>query len=283
MGENKTIKEAFDRESFIIDFLSQYDEEDILFIPDGHKTRRLLKNITKSDLWHDNSGNTLNPPDFISDTLHLLLEVMQVDEYVSEKQIGKKTKRINTRKQKEAEYLRRLAEKGILDSNETPIIALPDGEDLIGLEHNYQQYLQDFQSVVGKHNKRIEAYKTKRQSYKTVFLVFDTSSQYVETYQLQAKETRKAGNIFHARNFHYWFMDKAFIDFISTLNCDYLIWATPFKEGVDIIYTDAPSLRLPKICIFKISECKNIQTKFYDPELTISTEDNSAPNDKNNK
>lgn len=277
MGENKSIKEAFDREAFIIDFLSRYDTDDILFFPDCHKTRRLWKNLLKTELWENNSNNTLTPPDFVSDILHCLLEVMQVDEYVVEKQIGKKVKRINPRKQKEAEWLLKLAKRGVLDTPENPVIALPSGKDLMGLEHNYEQYLQDFKTVIGKHNAKIPTYKHQREQYKTVFLVFDTSSLYMETYSFIPKENRKHGNRFLAKNFHYWFADRAFVDFIGSLDCDYLIWVTPFKDGFQIEYATAPIPRLPTVCIFDVKNCKNLTTKYYDPALTISTDDNTGP------
>ena len=276
MGENKKIKEAFDDEAFIIKFMSDTSKSETGLFPHCHKTMRLYKNLFNTKLWTDNSADTNNPPDFYSNRLKLMMDVMQVSEYAYEEQRGKKTKHVDPMKQREAKLLKDLAAKGIVAGKDCPVIVVANGDSSIGLEHNYQQYLNEFKRVVGYHNSRIPEYEANHPGLKTILFVFDQSSQYVVSAKKITKEDTKAGNVCTATELHCWFMDKNFVDFIASLDCEYVVWATPCKGGYEVLPWSDEVPQMPRLCIFKVSDCKNLDTKVYDEDLLVSVEDNSG-------
>ena len=89
------------------------------------------------------------------------------------------------------------------------------------------------------------------------------------------KEEMKEGMICLCTELHYWYLDKNFIDFISSLDCEYVVWATTHKPECVIHMNDEKLLPIPAVCIFDVSKCKKIKTKSYNEELLVSLDAHS--------
>ena len=202
---------------------------------------------------------------------------MKVSEYGKIIQCGNKTKVINPLYRLESEQLQNM-ENCVPAEGTDNLIVLPDGNKLIGAEHNYKQYLEDFKRVVGEHNRKIKRYKENHPGFKTILFVFDESSQYVVSEKKLERDDTRQGNLCRATAMHYWFLDKNFVDFIATLNCEFLVWMTPWRNYFKILPGSDYVQPMPKLCIFKISDCKNIDTIEYDEDLLVSVDDNSTGN-----
>ena len=96
-----------------------------------------------------------------------------------------------------------------------------------------------------KHNNQIDLYEKNHPGYKTIFLVLDESSAYLEI------ESKMDNDVMRGRP-HYWFWDNTFIKILKQLKIDYLIWYAPFKYYEVQKGCEKPDL--PEVCVIDIKD-----------------------------
>ena len=258
----------FDNEIEIIEFFRTARKNEVLLLPEKDKIAEkiYLSIVEEWDKWTNSSGKSDPPPDFFSDELGLMMDVMRVDDHGYIGRNGKTT--VNPTLRRESEVMRELQGKGIFDMfpNAKPHLIvdtkLPTDED-----HNYVFYRDNFNRTVGSHIKKITNYRANHPGLKTIFMIFDESSPYFEC--LESHPVRRIGDIQSGQP-HLWFWDSAFMDVVKASDIDYLVWFTPYKH-CDMFSSIGERVELPKAVVMNI---KNIQELFrcYKSSNLVSAE-----------
>jgi len=244
--------DIFDNEIEIINFFQDVDDSSIMLIPEGsvacEEICLAIKEAEKWQLWKNSSGKADPPPDFFSDALGYMMEVMRVDDHGY---ISKKGKTVNPMRQRETQIARELRDNGFLDTFPNARLflivdtGLPTHED-----HNYDYYRDNFVRAISVHIKKIPTYKQNHPTLKTVFFVFDEASPYMQV--LQPPQNPTIGTVVQAQP-HFWFMDKEFIDTIKNSAIDYFVWFTPYKHCK--MYTaEMEAVTLPEAVVIDVQK-----------------------------
>lgn len=241
--------DIFDNELEIIDLFRKTKSSEVLLLPenDASAEKIYLSIIKKWEKWTNSSGKSDPPPDFYSNELGLMMDIMRVDDHGHIGNNGKSI--INPTRQRESEVMRELKEKGVFDMvpNAKPYLIvdtkLPTDED-----HNYIFYRDNFNRTVGAHIKKIANYRSNHLGLKTVFMVFDESSPYFES--SEPYKARKIGDVQSGKP-HLWFLDKAFMSIVKDSEIDYFIWFTPYKH-CDLYTLNNEKIELPKSTLINI-------------------------------
>lgn len=260
--------DIFDSELEIIKCFQETEIKETLLLPvnDEDAEQAYLSIIQKWEKWTNSSGKSDPPPDFFSDELGLMMDIMRVDDHGHVGRDGKSI--VNPTLQRESEVMRELKQKGILDifPNAQPHLIvdrrLPTDED-----HNYIFYRDNFNRTVGSHIKKIANYRSNHPGLKTVFMVFDESSPYFES--MEPYKARKIGDVQRGKP-HLWFLDSAFMAIVKNSDIDYLVWFTPYKH-CDLFSSIDGRVELPMAVVINV---RNIETSFiqYETLKMISAE-----------
>lgn len=251
-----------EKESNLITFFQELKTSDIMLVQETEDVQNIVCSVHNPTIWGkwtDSSAKDVPPPDFYSDELNLMMEVMRVDDHG----FKKRGNMINPTYEKEHQLEKQLRDSGILDmfpNAELFITAkteLPTDQD-----HNYKYYLENFKRTLENHIKKIPKYRENHPNHKIIFFIFDESSAYIET-----DGTIPTNNIMTSGKPHFFMFDNAFIDVFQNTDIDYVIWYTPYKRFECIL----PKLELPKACIYKVG-APLPATYTYTPLKMISTE-----------
>ena len=213
--------------------------------------------------WIDSSADTNNPPDFYSDKYKLMCDFMRVDEY-------EQKKGVNPALAHEREVINDLPIEG-----DCTVFLVPDGTKLFGMQHDYEMYLKMIDRVLMQHNKRVRAYNNNHPGFKSIFVVFDESSLYVEAYRHYEREELAYGMPFKAKRMHKPYRDNNILNLISKLDCDYILWVNPFKRTNRSMSKSGRSFKIPSIALIEVKRVNKIKCISYNSSLLISTEDNA--------
>lgn len=262
--------DIFDNEIEIIKmFQSVRNSEVLLLSKESDECEQIFRAVHQENQWSswkNTSGKADPPPDFYSDELGLMMEVMRVDDH---SRIGKNGKSIvNPTFQRETEVTRELKEKGIFElvPNAKPFLIVDTGLSTEE-DHNYVFYRDSFVRTLEEHQKKIPQYQENHPGYITIFFVFDEASPYFETKEKSV--SWRVGVVAQGQP-HLWFWDRAFIQAIEGSQIDYLIWYTPYKH---FLLSDATGkhLELPKVTVMKVKG-SIIDTKEFSADRMISAE-----------
>lgn len=252
----------FDDENTIIDHFQSESISSIMLIPHCDEIESVFQSVfdkKKWKLWTDTSGNNDPPPDFFSDELGLMMDVMRVDDHSF---IGKKGKLVNP-----TLALESIVEKELRDS---VIMALfPDAKLYLNVDtklpteedHNYKFYRDNFKRTVRAHRGKIPNYKANHPEHKTIFFVFDESSAYM---QVPLKISQPEEGQITLGQPHFWFLDKAFLDVIKDSEINYLIWYTPNKLIRAVGYGIQ---ELPKAVVIKTDKLPKEQCEYNEMHM----------------
>ena len=273
------IKNRNDKEINLVNDLRKVEKGDICCIPETIKANRVVNDVIFNDKWEekwkDNSEDTNNPPDFYSDKLSIMMDVMRVTD--KEVKSGK-----NPTLAKESKVLKEIEESGILklfpNITEDNILLNCNSDLSSDEDHNFKAYKRQFKRTIEKHAKKVETYKKNHPDIKrVVFYIHDDSTFYV--IPDVPREKYRVGEIVKVKSegLHIWFIDKYFVDLIINSGADYVIWYAPCKSSCrSVAFTaeeDTQSIKLPKVVVF---DCKKIKNEFdlreYDEDLMISLE-----------
>lgn len=227
----------FDDENEVIKHFQKYPHAIVYLPPKSREAVRVFEKISKKSKWakwKDSSKKADSPPDFYSDKFKLMMEVMRVDDHSRVNERGQVINPTNIRES----IIQREIRSNLIRNGRDPdkdnikvfvnaVSGLPTFED-----HNYTFYYEGFARVLNHHKDRIALYRKNHPSYKLIFFVFDESSAYVEA-SVPIKELLvRAGEKLTGEP-HIFYRDKRFVDIITSLDIDYLIWHTPNK-GFDL-------------------------------------------------
>ena len=116
----------FDNEIEIIEFFRTARKNEVLLLPEKDKIAEkiYLSIVEEWDKWTNSSGKSDPPPDFFSDELGLMMDVMRVDDHGYIGRNGKTT--VNPTLRRESEVMRELQGKGI-----QPFLRMAQGDHVL--------------------------------------------------------------------------------------------------------------------------------------------------------
>lgn len=217
----------YNKESNILEYIQECNPSEIVKVFSSSKLNHLLyslKNEKMSKYWIDSSGGRKLPPDFYNDKLKLMLEVMRVDDYVHNKNCPNA---LETKMIRELENIQ--IEKGLptFEEQNIKLLVIPDMKN--ASEHNYNNYVENFNKTVRKHIKKIPNYRNNHPNYKLGFIIFDESTGYIIPKDYAEYKNINYGDPILAYLHFYW-LDKNLIDAFIDEDLDYVIWVTPYKN-----------------------------------------------------
>lgn len=239
--------DIFDNEVEIIELFQSVKTSSVALIPeDSPQCESLfmsIKDRSQWKNWHNTSGKADPPPDFYSDKYGFMMDIMRVDDHGRK---SKKGKLVNPTRRRETEITRELEDAGIFKvfPNAKPLLIvdtkLPTHED-----HNYVFYRDEFIRVLESHKNKIPNYKINHPALKTVFFVFDESSQYM---QMNEKNISIAEGAVVKAMPHLWFADADFLKVFVGTDIDYIIWFAPYKL-CEMFDNTGTAVKLPEVVI----------------------------------
>lgn len=142
----------------------------ICLLPATKEVEEILDTIQNSDKWAKwthSFGKDVPPPDFFSDELGLMLEVMRVDDHG----FKKKGHIVNPVYEREHKLEKELWDSGILDMfpNANLFINADTGLET-EKDHNYTFYLENFKRTVNHHLSKVKNYHSNHPNHKLIFL-----------------------------------------------------------------------------------------------------------------
>ena len=260
----------FDNEEVIIDFFrSTALKREVIYPLRTLGAMRAFNSIFsphKWKLWHSSNGKDDPPPDFYSDKLKIMMEVMRVDDH---SRVDESQKWSNPTNKRESQLQKELKENGFLDAFPNvrgifvnAITDLPTNED-----HNYKFYYSGFQHTLKKHINKISLYRKNHPGCKLIFFVFDESSGYVQADDKNlVVRGVKPGEAFGYHPYLH-FLDKRFVDIFKNEDIDYLIWYSPFKH-----FESENPLRIPTVCVYDVKRYNYKHVREFPEEYILSTE-----------
>lgn len=260
----------FDDEGKVIDFFQNVGIFEVWFPIlsfDALKVYKSIHNRKRRNKWVYNAGKSDSPPDFHSDELGLMMEVMRVDNHAH---VNKKGVLVNPVNEKESKIQKEVRRKIKEAHPEADVDSLPIFVDAItGLSsnenHNFTLYYENFRRTVSKHISKISLYRQNHPNKKLVFFVCDESTAYVRVDEELARRGPIALEKFEGDP-HRVFADMRFLIEFKNADVDYVIWYTPFK------LLHGCRIQLPKVAVFDIKRCKFNQNFNYPVENMVSAE-----------
>ena len=231
--------DIYDNESEIIRAIQNVAPSSVMFAPECTTESEALywsiKDTVQWNQWCNSSGKADPPPDFYSDSHGFMMDVMRVDDhgYISSK--GKLVMTVDTQ--------------------------LPTPE-----HHNNDYYHDNFVRTVESHKKKIPNYKANHPNLKTVFFVFDESSQYMQVSKKISNP--RVGTSVMAMP-HLWWTDAEFVSSVTNSDIDFVIWFTPYKH-CEMYDQDRKPVTLPVVTIIDTKQI--IDTFKYNRDLMESVE-----------
>lgn len=241
----------FDKEERIIDRFQDLRRKEVLIYPKNFEMLKIYKSIHRRRSWKkwtNSSGKSELPPDYYNEKDKIMMDVMRIDDHAFVNEDGRV---INPHNQRESKLIKELSEKSPSLKEaaiEGRLIIIPDSGLRGYQDHNYDFYIKNFQRVIEKHITKIPLYQHSHPNFKTIFLIFDESSPYMQC--LDEKRPTKAGEIFFAEP-HLWWLDNNMIKIIKDSKIDYLVWVTPFKY-----FDSVEKVVLPQAVIYDVSKIK---------------------------
>lgn len=197
----------FDNEQNILNYLTAHLEQ--AFLLNGNSfEKKLLRYFQSIDLFSSNNGHGDLPPDYYSDELSVMFDVLRVNDTEIKKTYN--PLKIEERK------MRNLAKKqGLLNlSNAIPFIDVDEPDDINA--HTYQKYRKQAHRTIAEHIRKIPLWMKEHPSIKHKgLLVFDETEFYFED---------KSPLIIHEA----W-NDKNFFEQIYESDLDFAVWFCPYK------------------------------------------------------
>lgn len=259
----------YDNENNIMLSFQAVKCEEVYFPVESSSAIEMFESIHDAEKWAkwiDSSGKADLPPDFYSEELGIMMEVMRVDDHAFLNEKGKVINPVNIRESKIQLELKEANFQDIIPNAQILVNAysgLPADED-----HNYTFYLDNFTRTVKHHGNRILRYRKNHPDKKLAFFIFDESSAYCELSKGINSGTTRYVNELIAGNPHMFMHDAAFINLLMELDLDYLIWYAPFK----LLRVTNGNIKLPQVCVYDIKKLDSVAVIQYEKDKVLSVE-----------
>ncbi|AHB80348.1 hypothetical protein ACFIUX_07735 [Oenococcus oeni] len=244
--------------------------DDSAIYPLTEESGDVIQYIKNDKHWVESSinGSGHLPPDFYNNELKMMIDVMEVDDNAFKQ--GKK----NPERQTEAISRKKLEKTGILKKfpNVEKIFVLPDTSYLTTSQHHsYTRYCHNFQRVIKKHNQSIKnIYLKNHPGFKTIFMVEDSSTMYMELVKKMNSQPKK-GVLIQGKP-HIPIVDRRLMEQIINSDIDFLVWHFSARPG-DIVLTSKENVDFPTIFVIDIAKIDTDILVDYDESRMVSSEE----------
>ena len=219
-------------ESQIIDSMRMYGTSECLLANQTAKERRIAAALFKQwQKWTDASSHDAPPPDYFSDKLRMMFDVLTV--YDSEIPVDKKPGKtrnpiLEEERRGEREGLARLTQLGIDTANMNVFYNCEDDGVAYDAIHTYQNYQTMVNRVISKHTNKLPLYDQNHPGYTCGLLVYDCTEAYVEVANIMDMGVEYGA--IRMRQPHYPWLDRLFIEPVLSTGLDFLVWCMPYKK-----------------------------------------------------
>lgn len=229
----------FDDEQNILNCLTNHLGQTLLLKGNSFE-RKLLRCVQNIDSFSSNNGHGDLPPDYYSDELSVMFDVLRVNDTEVKKTYN--PLKIEERK------MRNLAkEQGLLDlPNIIPVIEIDEPDDVYA--HTYQKYRKQAHRTIQEHIRKIPLWIKEHPAIENKgLLVFDETEFCFEGFIKSVGNGRFAYQYKFPLVIHEAWNDKEFVQQIYESDLDFFIWFCPYKP-----YGDIPmkhNIKFPSIVI----------------------------------
>lgn len=181
--------------------------------------------------WTDASSSDAPPPDYFSDKLKLMFDVLNVfDSEIEDNDRPRKTKNpiLANESAVEKNIEKFMIDAGLqYDKKRIYCISEKDGFEY-DVYHNYQNYCAAAKRAIGKHIEHLPLYQRNHPGYKCGLLVCDCAEVYIQVQNI-IEMSIEYGKITKYKMHYPWF-DKTLISPALRVGLDFLIWYMPYKK-----------------------------------------------------
>ena len=211
----------FDDEQNILNFLMIHIGRTLLLKGNSFE-RKLFRYIQNINLFSSNNGHSDLPPDYYSDELSVMFDVLRVND-------TEVKKTYNPLKMEERKMRNLAKEQELLDlPNIMPVIEVDEPDDVNA--HTYQKYRKQAHRTIAEHIRKIPLWVKEHPSIKHKgLLVFDETEFCLEGFIASVGN----GQFLYQYKFplviHESWNDENFFKQIYESDLDFVIWFCPYK------------------------------------------------------
>ena len=223
----------YDDENIIIkDWQYFLADETVFFLTNSAFERRIYRAISKQwNKWTINNSHDALPPDFFSEKLGLMFDIVRVfDSEIETVDEHNRIQRRNPVLAEESKLFKQCLQEHP-DAKPENVFVLAKPEDNYHSIHTYQQYCAHTNRVIGEHLSKLAGWKERHTKCKMGLWIFDETAAYIQHMYLkdaQATIDQEAKYIFHPRP-HWPILDKNLTKQLFDSSLDFFIWVAPYK------------------------------------------------------
>lgn len=257
----------WDKEDNILNFMQMYVDSSVKLLNDNAFEKEVLENIKNYRAFTPNNGHECLPPDYYSDSIGCMFDVLRINATEEVITKGKKAKTKNPAKIKERETIKSFEKIGFYDSPYCHLLV-----DVVG-DPSFEKYRKQAQRVITDHISKTPIWVKEHPFIQTKGLVICDESP------LCIEGTKKMGiTSYNPSDFtiHETWNDIFFSLPIYKSDIDFVVWFNPCKRGSKFIFNHN-RLHTPEIEYYPalvIVDTRESRSKFksYDYDKLIFVE-----------
>lgn len=219
----------YDKESDIFQLMQGVPYEKIALLTQSDSEEKLVEIIKSSNHWIDNSADTNNPPDYLNDVDHIMMDFMCTNDYEKRSRSGKVKNEVAAAENKIIKEL-----KSRLSGEVTKNIEMKAISD-IEPKPDFEKYYNNIKHVLESHGRQTSKYRENHPDKDIVFCVCDLS-EHDHLMQDAAGNTRIFLPCY----------DRSVLQMIKKCMVEYVIWLTPYllpdKDAPQMVVIDTGKL-----------------------------------------
>ena len=202
------------------------DHYNVLLYDGNSFNKMIFRYIKNLDKFVENNGHDALPPDFYSDELSCMFDVMRIND-------SEIKKSYNPVKIRERKIENDIKANGIFDEINQNAAIFINSESDNNSEHTMKNYIKNCNRVMSEHIKKIDIWKSEHPDIKHKgLLIFDETECYFEgcVQHAYADQYVFVWDVGKPLVLHKPWMDEAFIKNTYDSDLDFIIWFCPYKS-----------------------------------------------------
>ena len=227
----------YDKESDIFRLMQSIPYEKIACLTESDSEEKLVDAIRNSTHWIDNSADTNNPPDYLNDVDHIMMDFMRTNDYEKRSKSGKVKNEVAAAENKIIKELKSLLSDEVTKNVDMKVI--PDVEP----KPDFGKYYNNIKHVLESHGRQTSKYRENHPNKDIVFCVCDLSE-----HDYLMRDAAENTCIFLPC------YDRSILKIIKECMAEYVIWLTPYlmpdRDAPQMVVIDTGRLVLDAYPVF---------------------------------
>lgn len=223
----------YDKESDIFQLMQSVPYEKIAFLTESDSEEKLVEAIRNSTHWIDNSADTNNPPDYLNDVDHIMMDFMRTNDFEKRSKSGKVKNEVAAAENKIIKELKLQLKRHLSDevTKNVDMNVIPD----VAPKPDFEKYYNNIKHVLESHGRQTSKYRENHPNKDIVFCVCDLS-EHDHLMQDAAGNTRIFLPCY----------DRSVLRMIKECMAEYVIWLTPYlmpdRDAPQMVVIDTDKL-----------------------------------------